>query len=94
MMILVYFGDRGAAFRFVGGGAALTSGFIARALAAQHVPELVCDGVATQMEVQAELPVLEYFRSQRRWRVQAPKAWMSCFIVFLLLFTMRAYNVL
>ena len=87
MAILVGFGDSRAAFRFQGGAPSKT--LVALALAAQHVPELVCDAVATMAEVRAGLPVREYFEDQLTWRVLAPKAVLVLFTVFMVLFTMR-----
>ena len=90
MAILVCFGDSTAAFRFTGGAPGGELAVIA--LAAQHVPELFCDAVATMAEVRAGLPVLNYFSDQLTGKALAPKASMALYTVFAVLFTMRAYN--
>ena len=90
MAILVGFGDSRAAFRFQGGAPSKT--LVALALAAQHVPELVCDAVATMAEVRAGLPVREYFEDQLTWRVLPPKAGIVLLTVFLVLGTMRTWD--
>ena len=91
MAILVGFGDSRAAFRFQEGAPSRT--LVALALAAQHVPELVCDAVATMAEVRAGLPVREYFEDQLTWRALAPKAAMVMCTVFMVLGTMRTWDI-
>ena len=89
MQILFYFGGLTSAFRFVGG--APSGELVFLALAAQHVPELVCDTLASWYEIRTGLPVREYFHTQMNWRVLVPtKLLYTVYSVFLVLFTMRA----
>jgi hypothetical protein len=88
-LILYYFGGYGQAFRF--GGVALDGAKLVLALAAQHIPELLCDTVSTWFELRAGLKVDAYFRAQMSWRAQAPKLLIAEFCVFMVLCTMRTY---
>ena len=88
-LILYYFGGYGQAFRF--GGVALDGAKLVLALAAQHIPELLCDTVSTWFELRAGLKVDAYFRAQMSWRAQAPKQLIAGFCVFMVLCTMRTY---
>ena len=90
-MLLFFFFGPVSAFR-LDAGAALTLTLVAQALAAQHVPELVGDFIATWFEVRAGLPVLEYFQGQLAWRTLAPKIAFTACVMFLLLLTMRTYE--
>ena len=65
MILLSLFGAKSSAFRFKNEeGTTLTMTLIIQALAAQHLPELVCDMVCIVAESRAELPIAAYLRGQ------------------------------
>lgn len=95
MAIYVCFSGKIAAFRFAsfsGDNNKLTLIMALSSLAAQHVPEMICDTLSIWFEVRAGLRVTEYFSLQAKsFDVIVAKLSLVFCSAFIVLVTMRTY---